>query len=86
MSGLNDLDAIIQARENIARLDEKVSSMGRELGEVKKAFADQSGKIDDILRALHEARGGWHALMWFGGASATVGAGAAWLLDKIWLR
>ncbi len=66
----------------------KLAVMETEMGHMKAAFADlkfvnarQTEKIDQILTAMHEARGGWRTLMMVGGAAGTAGGFITWAMS-----
>lgn len=66
----------------------KLAVMETEMGHMKSAIADlkfsnarQTEKIDLILTAMHEARGGWRTLLLMGGAAGTAGGFLTWALS-----
>lgn len=76
----------------IAVLNERTASLGREMRELKESHKDQmakmernqdllASKLDDVLTAMHEARGGWRTVMLLGGVATTMGGGVAWLVS-----
>lgn len=62
--------------ERIGRLDERMKAMERDMEGVNK-------KLDLVLTALSEARGGWRTLMWLGGAVAALGGVLGWALQHL---
>lgn len=83
---LTDSEALTEARINIAKLEAIVQNMGRELGELKTAFSVQSGKLDQVLSVLSEAKGGGRTLMLIGGTCMSLGAAGAWVIDHLLKR
>jgi hypothetical protein len=71
-------ESMIDPRE-FGRLEGAVSSLKIELDSVKLKQAQMDVKLDLVLDKLSEAKGGWRALMWLGGAGATLGASLTWL-------
>lgn len=67
----------------VARLQEKVETLGREMADLKKVNGDQSEKLTQILQQLSEARGGLRATLWFGGAMASFGGLMAWAIEHL---
>lgn len=78
----------------IAVLRERTEVLGREMREMKEAQREQmaelrqqnkeiSDKMEAVLTVMSEARGGWRTMMLLGGASSTVGAGLAWLVQSL---
>jgi hypothetical protein len=64
----------------IGVLQEQVSTLGREMAELKKVNADQSAKLDQVLTQLARADGGYRAFMWLGGFIVALnGLVIAWL-------
>ena len=61
----------------IKHLQDDMDRLVKEMTEVKAALAS-------IQNTLSEAKGGWRTLMAVGGAGASIGVGAAWLLDHFW--
>ncbi|MES2352068.1 MAG: hypothetical protein V4641_31250 [Pseudomonadota bacterium] len=66
----------------------KLAVMETEMGHMKAAFLDlkftndrQTQKIDLILSAMSEAKGGWKTLMMIGGAAGTAGGFITWVLS-----
>jgi hypothetical protein len=70
-----------QARIDIARLEVEVSHLTQGMLDLQETNRQQTLKIDQVLLALSEARGGWKTLMLVGGAAATVGGGIAWAIS-----
>lgn len=67
----------------IGVLQEQVNTLGREMSELKRVNAEQSVKLTQILEQMAEARGGVRTMLWFGGAMATFGGGAAWAIEHL---
>jgi hypothetical protein len=66
----------------------KLAVMETEMGHMKAAITDlkhsnsrQTEKIDLILSAMSEAKGGWKTLMMIGGAAGTAGGFITWVLS-----
>lgn len=70
-------ETMIDPRE-FGRLEGAVSALKTELDSVKTKQTLMDAKLDLVLDKLSEAKGGWRALMWLGGAGATLGAGLTW--------
>ena len=79
-------DTHIERRQQavaIAVLQEQVTTLGREMGELKKVNQQQSEKLDAMLQQMAEARGGLRTTLWFGGAMATFGGVVAWAIEHL---
>jgi hypothetical protein len=76
-------DPLTEARVDIARLEMAVELMGKQVTELQAANTALGAKLDTVLETLSEARGGWKAMMWLGGAGATICGGLAWLLQHL---
>lgn len=63
----------------VARLDERIKTMERDMREM-------SDKLDEVLKTLQEARGGWRTLMWLSGAASALGGAIVWLLSNFQLK
>mgnify|MGYP007066266100 FL=1 len=74
-------DPIKTARElathanDIKHLQADMDRMVQDMSEVKTCLAS-------INKTLSEARGGWQALMYVGGASAVIASMITWAFDK----
>jgi len=78
----------------IAVMRERLATMGREIRELKEtqrkdmddmrqSQKDLANKLDAVLTAMSEARGGWRTLMMIGGASGTIGAAVSWVVQHL---
>jgi hypothetical protein len=52
-----------------------------EVAYLKAAQAQTNSKLDEVLRTMNEARGGWRTLMAVGGAAGTLGGAITWLFS-----
>lgn len=69
---------LTEARINIARLQEQVTHLTQGMDDLQVSNAQLTAKLDQVLLALSEARGGWRTLMLVGGAASSVGAIVTW--------
>lgn len=67
-------------RIEIAKLQVQVEHLTEAVSELRKQNRDLSFKVDQIRELLTQARGGWKAMLLFGGAMATLGSAASWLV------
>lgn len=90
-------DVFFQLEQLAERVDQKDHTMidPVEFGEIKGAVAalqaqvtdfkvrqaQMDQKLDMVLDKLAEAKGGWRAMMFVGGAFTSLGAGVAWIVD-----
>jgi prefoldin subunit 5 len=72
---------LTEARINIARLQEQVTHLSQGMDDLQESNQQLTDKLDQVLLALSEARGGWRTLMLVGGAASTAGAGLVWLFQ-----
>lgn len=72
---------LTEARINIARLQEQVNHLTQSMEELQESNKELTAKLDQVLLALSEARGGWRTLMLVGGAAATVGGFVTWAIS-----
>lgn len=70
-----------QARIDIARLEVEVSHLTQGMLDLQETNRQQTLKIDQVLLALSEARGGWKTLMLVGGAASTAGGVITWAIS-----
>ena len=68
---------MIDPRE-FGRLEGAVVALKTELDSVKVKQSQMDEKIDLVLAALSEAKGGWRLMMALGGAAAALGAALTW--------
>lgn len=76
-------ETLAETRVNVARLEVQVAHLTISLGELQEVNKRQSAQLDEVLRTLSEARGGWKTLMVVGGAASTVGACLSWLIQHL---
>lgn len=65
----------------LAVLKTEFAHMKATLDDVKYANQRQSEQIDKILQTMNEAKGGWRALLFVGGAAGTIGGFIAWVIS-----
>ena len=64
----------------IGVLQSEVTTLGREMAELKRVNEGQSAKLDLVLTQLARADGGYRAFMWLGGFIVALnGLVIAWL-------
>lgn len=73
----------ISPRE-FGQLEGAVKALDSKMGELAADVVALSEKVDTLTTLLTEAKGGWRALMWVAGASATLG-GAVVAIVKMFL-
>lgn len=67
----------------IARLEERMQTLARDMESQNAQLDAMSIKLEQVLAALSEARGGWRTLMWLGGAAAAGGSAVTWALNHL---
>lgn len=72
--------ALTEARINIGRLQVEVAHLTVGMEDLQESNKQLTLKLDQVLVALSEARGGWKTLMLVGGAASSMGGLAAWLI------
>lgn len=77
----SDSDWRHEMEGEIRRLEGQVQRLADMMQVHMEQERGQQEQIDRLIEALNKARGGIAALLWLGGALATVGAGLAWLWD-----
>lgn len=75
--------ALIQAQMNIVRLEVQVSHLTESMEDLQESNKQLTLKLDQVLLALSEARGGWKTLMLVGGAASSLGGLIAWGIGHI---
>lgn len=70
--------ALTEARIHIGRLQVEVAHLTSSVEDLKESNRLQTIKLDQVLLALSEARGGWKTLMLVGGAATTFGGCVSW--------
>lgn len=63
-----------------AQLQRDVGKIEGRLESVEDRMENIEEKIDRLLETVNSARGGWHAILWFGGSAAAIGAAVTKLL------
>lgn len=77
----SDADWRHEMDAEIRRLEEQVRSLAEMMRAHMEQERAQQEQIDRLIEELNRARGGISALLWLGGALATLAAGAAWLWE-----
>lgn len=72
---------LTEARINIGRLQVQVEHLTQGVDDLQASNKQLTDKLDQVLLALSEARGGWRTLMLVGGAASTVGGLIAWFVS-----
>lgn len=83
MSDQSQAEALATARINIAELKIQVSNLTQGMVSLQESNQQLAAKVDQVLLALSEARGGWRTLMIVGGAASSVTAALAWVVQHL---
>lgn len=83
MNDQSQAEALATARINIARLEVQVGNLTQGMAELQESNQQLAAKVDQVLLALSEARGGWRTLMIVGGAASSATAALAWVLQHL---
>ena len=81
MPDQNHSEALVQARIDISRLELQVDHLTAATESLSESNRQLTAKLDQVLLALSEARGGWRVLMAVGGAAGTIGAAVTWFFQ-----
>ncbi len=76
-------DDITKDSLQIARLEERMATMNRDMEALTKQVVSMNGQLATVLETLAQARGGWRTLMWLAGASSAAGAIVTWALVNL---
>jgi hypothetical protein len=63
----------------VAVLQNDMDHVKTGMAELKITNAAQSVKLDHLVRAVDEARGGWKTLLILGGVSSSIGGAVSWI-------
>lgn len=66
---------------SLAILETEVSYLKAGMADLKATNAQQNAKLDEVLRTMNEAKGGWRVLVMMGGAAGLVGSGISWIVQ-----
>lgn len=66
----------------LAVLESEFTHIKNAMVDLKFTNARQTEKIDELLKTLHEAKGGWRTLMMVGGAAGSLGGLIAWIISQ----
>lgn len=58
---------------DFGRMEGAVEALSSKMGALTDEVDSLNKKVDNLTALITEARGGWRALMWVAGASATAG-------------
>lgn len=67
----------------IARLEEKFAAMRSDMVKMEGQLLDMTNKLDQVLAALSEAKGGWKLMMAIGGAGAALASIGTWVVTHV---
>lgn len=70
--------ALTEARIHIGQLQVEVKHLSQGMYDLQESNDQLTLKVDQVLLALSEARGGWRTLMLVGGAASTAGGLLSW--------
>lgn len=66
---------------SLAILETEVSYLKAGMADLKETNKQQNAKLDEVLRTMNEAKGGWRLLVMMGGAAGLAGSGLSWLFQ-----
>jgi prefoldin subunit 5 len=72
---------LTEARINIGRLQTEVAHLTQSMEDLQESNKQLTAKLDQVLLALSEAKGGWKTLMLVGGAASTLGGFFTWAIQ-----
>jgi prefoldin subunit 5 len=72
---------LTEARINIGRLQTEVAHLTQSMEALQESNKQLTAKLDQVLLALSEARGGWKTLMLVGGAASSLGGFGVWAIQ-----
>lgn len=72
---------LTEARINIVRLQTEVAHLTQGVSDLQESNKELTAKLDQVLLALSEAKGGWKTLMLVGGAASTVTGLIGWAVQ-----
>jgi prefoldin subunit 5 len=72
---------LTEARINIGILQAQVGHLTQGMSDLQESNKQLTAKLDQVLLALSEARGGWRTLMLVGGAASTAGGALTWVIQ-----
>ena len=81
-----DARAFGQLEGEVKALAGMVASTNATLVAQNETLAAQSTQLNEIKTTLAEARGGWKALVWIAGVSATAAGAVTWILQHLTFR
>lgn len=68
------------------QLEGDVRALTREVNGLRKDFGDLAEKVDKLVDAMSEARGGWKLTLMFGTIATAVGGAVSWAISHVTLR
>ncbi len=81
-----DARAFGQLEGEVKALAMTLDAQNKTLEQQNVALAAVSKELGEIKTTLSEARGGWKALVWIAGVSATAAGAVTWILQHITFR
>ncbi|MEH6435768.1 hypothetical protein [Massilia sp. DD77] len=65
----------------VATIQVEVAHLKAAVADLRTTNAQLNDKLDEVLRTMHEAQGGWRTLMVVGGAAGSIGGFLSWLVS-----
>jgi len=63
----------------VATIQVEVAHLKAAVADLRDTNAQLNDKLDEVLRTMHAAQGGWRTLMVVGGAAGSLGGFLTWL-------
>ena len=73
----------VQTARELATHANEIKHLQHDMDKLVEDMDQIKTTLSEIQKTLSEARGGWKALMYFGGAGGIVGGAITWFVERL---
>jgi prefoldin subunit 5 len=77
------MEDVVQTARELATHANEIKHLQQDMDKLVEDMDQIKNTLSEIQKTLSEAKGGWKALMYFGGAGGLIGAGLTWAVDRL---
>jgi prefoldin subunit 5 len=77
------MEDLVKTARELATHANEIKHLQQDMDKLVEDMDQIKNTLSQIQKTLSEAKGGWKALMYFGGAGGLVGAGFTWFVEKV---
>jgi prefoldin subunit 5 len=73
----------VQTARELATHANEIKHLQQDMDKLVEDMDQIKTTLSEIQKTLSEAKGGWKALMYFGGAGGLIGGGLTWVVERL---